>query len=72
MMPIWIVYYLEVIILTKEKRNRSGLDQEEFGYGFDLSPDDLDIREENNETKQNRNDAKEKTKYKNKSSIEEK
>ncbi|WP_327323559.1 hypothetical protein [Lysinibacillus parviboronicapiens] len=44
-----------MIILTKEKRNKSELDQEE--YGADLSPDDLDVREENDLTKEQRNNS---------------
>lgn len=44
-----------MIILTKEKRNKSELDQEE--YGADLSPDDLDVREENDLTKEQRKNS---------------
>ncbi|QQP14642.1 hypothetical protein FJQ98_11925 [Lysinibacillus agricola] len=36
--------------MTKEKRNKSEVDQVEFGS--DLSPDDLDVREENDLTKE--------------------
>ncbi|MGE7693898.1 hypothetical protein ACQKNC_07235 [Lysinibacillus sp. NPDC094177] len=45
-----------MIILTKEKRNNSEEDQVEFGS--DLSPDDLDVREENDLTKEQKNNSK--------------
>lgn len=52
--------------MTKEKRNKSGLDREEFGAGFDLSPDDLDVRGENTQAKkQNNMDNKVKQRNKN-------
>jgi len=41
--------------LTKEKRNNSELDQVELGS--DLSPDDLDVREENDLTKEQKNNS---------------
>ncbi len=45
--------------MAKEKRNNSDIDQEEFGS--DLSPDDLDVREDNNQTnEQLKNSNKEK------------
>lgn len=44
-----------MIILTKEKRNKSEEDQVEIGA--DLSPDDLDVREENDLTKEQMNNA---------------
>ncbi|MFJ7731459.1 hypothetical protein ACIQXF_06125 [Lysinibacillus sp. NPDC097231] len=48
-----------MIILAKEKRNNSEIDQEEFGS--DLSPDDLDVREDNDQTnEQLKNSNKEK------------
>ncbi|MGE7094177.1 hypothetical protein ACQKII_22615 [Lysinibacillus sp. NPDC048646] len=45
--------------MTREKRNKD-IDREEFGN--DLSPDDLDVREENDLTKEqikNSNEVKE-------------
>lgn len=62
-MPNWRIYYSEVIILKKENRNKSTLDQVEFGS--DLSPDDLDVREENDLTKEqikNSSDVKQQNK----------
>ena len=44
-----------MIILTKERRNNSELDQVELGS--DLSPDDLDVREENDLTKEQKNNS---------------
>jgi|APAra7269097235_1048549.scaffolds.fasta_scaffold184380_1 hypothetical protein len=55
MTPKWIIYKSEVIILTKEKRNNLELDQVELGS--DLSPDDLDVREENDMTKEQKNNS---------------
>lgn len=46
-----------MIILTKEKRNKSGLDREEFGAGYDLSPDDLDVRGQNTQAKKQNNNV---------------
>ncbi|MFE3576795.1 hypothetical protein [Lysinibacillus sp. NPDC059133] len=44
-----------MIFLSKEKRVKSEEDQVEFGA--DLSPDDLDVREENDLTKEQMNNA---------------
>ncbi|WP_370049011.1 hypothetical protein [Lysinibacillus sp. RC79] len=44
-----------MIILTNEKRNKSAENQVEFGS--DLSPDDLDVREENDLTKEQMNNS---------------
>jgi hypothetical protein len=44
-----------VIILTKEKRNTP--EEEQVEFGADLSPDDLDVREENDLTKEQMNNA---------------
>ncbi|MFB7157366.1 hypothetical protein [Lysinibacillus sp. NPDC056232] len=44
-----------MIFLPKEKRAKSEEDQVEFGA--DLSPDDLDVREENDLTKEQMNNA---------------
>ena len=50
-----------MIILVKDKRNKSGLDREEYGYGFDISADDLGVIGKNNQAKkQNNNENKEK------------
>ncbi|MEK4229512.1 hypothetical protein [Solibacillus sp. FSL H8-0538] len=49
--------------MKKENRNKSTLDQVEFGS--DLSPDDLDVREENDLTKEqikNSSDVKQQNK----------
>lgn len=62
MTSYWIVYLVEVIVLTKEKRNKKELEREEFGYGYDISPDDLGVIGKNNQAKkQNVNENKEKT-----------
>jgi len=51
----------------KEKKIKKGntLDREEFGYGFDISPDDMgvigknnNVKNKNNKTKEDRNDQK--------------
>jgi len=44
-----------VIILAKEKRNKS--EEEQVEFGADLSPDDLDVREENDLTTEQLNNA---------------
>ena len=44
-----------MIILTKEKRNNS--EEEQVEFGADLSPDDFDVREENDQTKEQKNNA---------------
>ncbi|MFJ6268094.1 hypothetical protein ACIQGW_24400 [Lysinibacillus xylanilyticus] len=50
-----------MIILTNEKRNKSEEKQVEFGA--DLSPDDLDVREENDLTKEQKNNANNEKQY---------
>lgn len=45
-----------MIILTNDKRNKS--EEELVEFGADLSPDDLDVREENDLTKEQMNNAK--------------
>ncbi|UXJ71222.1 hypothetical protein [Lysinibacillus fusiformis] len=48
-------------MLTKDKRNKKNLDREEYGYGFDISVDDLGVIGQNNEAKkQNDNENKDK------------
>ena len=51
--------------MAKEKKIKKGntLDREEFGYGYDISPDDLgvigkndNVKNKNNKTSQDRND----------------
>lgn len=37
--------------MTKGKNPRKSLDREEYGFGYDVSPDDLDVRGQNNEAK---------------------
>lgn len=53
--------------MAKEKKIKKGntLDREEFGYGFDISPDDMDVigkndnvKNKNNKTEEDRNDQK--------------
>ncbi|MFJ7183325.1 hypothetical protein [Lysinibacillus xylanilyticus] len=51
-----------MIILTKEKRNTS--EEEQVEFGADLSPDDLDVREENDLTKEQKNNANNEKQYK--------
>ncbi|WP_255505268.1 hypothetical protein [Lysinibacillus sphaericus] len=55
-----------MITLTKEKRNKSEKDLVEFGA--DLSPDDLDVREENDLTNEQMNNTNEKQHNENTSS----
>lgn len=55
-----------MITLTKEKRNKSEVNQVEFGA--DLSPDDLDVREENDLTNEQMNNTNEKQHNENTSS----
>jgi len=50
---------MEVKIVSKKKKNT--LDREEYGHGFDLSPDDFDVIGQNDEAKkQNQNENKDK------------
>ncbi|MFJ8513721.1 hypothetical protein [Lysinibacillus xylanilyticus] len=59
-----IIYLLEVINLTKE--NKKGLDREEYGFGFDISVDDLAVIGQNQQAKkQNDNENKDKPRNKN-------
>ena len=53
--------------MAKEKKIKKGntLDREEFGYGFDISPDDMgvigkndNVKNKNNKTKEDKNDQK--------------
>lgn len=46
--------------MTKEKRKKPELDREEFGA--DLSPDDLDMRKDNDLTKEQANNSTEENK----------
>ncbi|OEC02778.1 hypothetical protein GY31_06975 [Lysinibacillus sphaericus] len=55
MRAIWILYKSEVISVTKSKKDVKDLKQEEFAT--DLSPDDLDVREENELTSEQANNA---------------
>ncbi|MGE7909740.1 hypothetical protein [Lysinibacillus xylanilyticus] len=52
-----------MIILTNEKRNKSK-EEEQVEFGADLSPDDLDVREENDLTKEQKNNANNEKQYK--------
>lgn len=61
---------MEVFILANEKNKKSGVDREEYGYGFDISVDDLGVIGQNNKAKkQNNNENKEVPKSKNNPSI---
>jgi len=52
---------MEVMMLGKEKRNKKPLDREEYGYGFDISVDDLGVIGQNQQAKkQNDNENKDK------------
>ncbi|MDD1502468.1 hypothetical protein PVA17_06770 [Lysinibacillus sp. CNPSo 3705] len=55
-----------MITLTKEKRNKS--EEEQVEFGADLSPDDLDVREENDLTNEQMNNTNEKQHNENTSS----
>lgn len=53
--------------MAKEKKIKKGntLDREEFGYGFDISPDDMgvigkndNVKNKNNKTNEDTNDQK--------------
>jgi len=49
------------MMLTKDKRNKKHLDREEYGYGFDISVDDLAVIGQNQQAKkQNDNENKDK------------
>lgn len=53
--------------MSKEKKNT--LDREEYGYGYDLSPDDFDVIGQNEQAKkQNKNENKDKPDNKHNSS----
>lgn len=55
-----------MVLLAKEKNKKSGVDREEYGYGFDISADDLNVIGQNNKAKkQNDNENKEVPKNKN-------
>lgn len=51
--------------MPRDKNPRKGLDREEYGFGYDLSPDDLDVRGQNKEAK-TKNDNENKSKPTNK------
>ncbi|WP_150284285.1 hypothetical protein [Rummeliibacillus sp. TYF-LIM-RU47] len=36
---------------NNKKKKSNNLDREEFGYGYDISPDDLDVIGQNNSAK---------------------
>jgi len=47
--------------LAKDKKAKKGLDREEYGYGFDLSPDDFDVIGQNDAAKRkNQNENRDK------------
>ncbi|WP_341300231.1 hypothetical protein MHB44_17710 [Lysinibacillus sp. FSL H8-0500] len=41
--------------LTKEKHNKKTVDREEYGYGFDISVDDLAVIGQNQQAKKQHN-----------------
>ncbi|MFJ7969815.1 hypothetical protein [Psychrobacillus sp. NPDC096389] len=51
--------------MTKGKNPRKSVDREEYGFGYDVSPDDLDVRGQNNAAKK-KNDNENKSKPSNK------
>ena len=56
--------------MSKDKKKKSTLDREEFGYGYDISVDDLSVIGQNQEAKKhNNNKMKEKPTSKNNPSI---
>lgn len=56
--------------MAKEKNRKKGLDREEYGYGYDLSPDDFDVIGQNDAAKRkNQNENKGKPDSKNNPSI---
>lgn len=58
-----------MIILPNDK-HKNGLGREEFGYGYDISADDLGVIGQNDKAKkQNNNQKKEKPQTKNNPSI---
>lgn len=63
---------MEVIILSNKnkKRREKGLGREEFGYGYDISADDLGVIGQNKQAKkQHDNENKDKPTSKNNPSI---
>lgn len=60
---------MEVTNVTNKKKGNK-LDREEYGHGFDLSPDDFDVIGQNQQAKkQNKNENKGKPDSKNNPSI---
>ena len=51
----------EVISVAKQKKIKKGntLDREEFGYGFDISPDDMGVIGKNDNAKKQKKQQKE-------------
>ena len=47
--------------MSKNNNKKNSLDREEFGFGYDVSPDDLDVRGQNTDAK-NKNNTEDKTK----------
>jgi hypothetical protein len=39
--------------MVKDKNKKNSLDREEYGFGYDLSPDDLEVKGQNNKAKKN-------------------
>ncbi|MGG2056233.1 hypothetical protein ABFY48_17955 [Lysinibacillus pakistanensis] len=61
---------MEVMNLTKEQHNKKTVDREEYGYGFDISVDDLGVIGQNKQAKkQNDNENKNKPRNKDNPSI---
>ncbi|MFF2753167.1 hypothetical protein ACFVR1_05360 [Psychrobacillus sp. NPDC058041] len=53
--------------MAKDKNKKNSLDREEYGFGYDLSPDDLEVKGQNNKAKKN-NDNENKDKPTNQNS----
>ena len=50
----------------KKKKQKSTLDREEYGYGYDISPDDMGVIGQNTEAKKHNNSQPKKENNKNK------
>lgn len=42
--------------MSKKNNKNNSLDREEFGFGYDVSPDDLDVYVQNNNSQKKKND----------------
>lgn len=46
----------------KKKNNKNKLDREEYGYGYDISPDDMGVIGQNTEAKKHNSSLQKETK----------